>query len=142
MVEPVLLDWPSFSYKEIPLFNDSISLEVYPVETIFAEKLETLISPGAANSRMKDYHDLLLLCRSESKLIDKIWLKDNITQTFQNRETVFFLPVQFLSGELERMQRLWSGHLRVLGAYRVQSLGLPANIETVIDELNQWLSVI
>ena len=141
VVEPVLLDWPSFNYKEKPLFDDPISLEVYPVETIFAEKLETLISRGAANSRMKDYHDLLLLCR-DSKLIDKIRLKDNITQTFQNRETVFFLPVQFLSGELERMQRLWSGHLRVLGAYRVQSLGLPANIETVIDELNQWLSVI
>ena len=140
VVEPVLLDWPSYSYKEIPLFNDSISLEVYPVETIFAEKLETVISRGAANSRMKDYHDLLLLCRSESKLIDKIRLKDNITQTFQNRGTEFSLPVQFQSDELERMQLLWSGHLRVLGVERLQALGLPANIETVIDELNHWLS--
>jgi len=69
-VEPVTLTWPSFIYKEKPLFEDSISLEVYPVETIFAEKLETVISRGAANSRMKDFHDLLLLCR-QSKLIDK-----------------------------------------------------------------------
>ena len=127
--------------KKSHCLSDPISLEVYPVETIFAEKLETIISRGAANSRMKDYHDLLLLCR-DSRLIDKIRLKDNITQTFQNRGTVFFIPVQFLSDELERMQHLWSGHLRVLGAHRVQSLGLPANIETVIDELNQWLSVI
>ncbi|KTD03979.1 hypothetical protein Lgee_0357 [Legionella geestiana] len=142
VVEPVLLDWPSFSYKEIPLFNDSISLEVYPVETIFAEKLETLISRGAANSRMKDYHDLLLLCRNETNLIDKIRLKDNITQTFQNRGTVFSLPVQFQSDELERMQLLWSGHLRVLGADRVQALDLPAKVETVINDLNQWLLTI
>ncbi|HAU0911179.1 TPA: nucleotidyl transferase AbiEii/AbiGii toxin family protein [Legionella pneumophila] len=142
VVEPVLLDWPSFSYKEIPLFNDSISLEVYPVETIFAEKLETLISRGSANSRMKDYHDLLLLCRSESKLIDKIRLKDNITQTFQNRGTVFSLPVQFQSDELERIQLLWSGHLRVLGVDRVQAIGLPEKIDTVIHDLNQWLLTI
>jgi len=141
VVEPVLLEWPSFNYKEKPLFEDLISLEVYPVETIFAEKLETLISRGAANSRMKDYHDLLLLCR-ESKLIDKIRLKDNIIETFQNRGTVFSLPVQFQSHELERMQLLWSGHLRALGAHRVQALGLPEGIVSIIDELNNWLSLI
>ncbi|KTD25065.1 nucleotidyl transferase AbiEii/AbiGii toxin family protein [Legionella maceachernii] len=139
VVEPVLLDWPSFSYKTIPLFNDSISLEVYPVETIFAEKLETLISRGAANSRMKDYHDLLLLCRADG-LLDKARLKDNIDRTFQNRGTVFSIPVQFQSDELERMQLLWAAHLRVLGNDRVMLLGLPDNIKTVIDLLNQWLS--
>ena len=141
VVEPVTLTWPSFSYKDKPLFEDSISLEVYPVETIFAEKLETIISRGAANSRMKDYHDLLLLCR-QSKLIDQIILKDNITETFQNRGTAFSIPVQFQPDELERMQALWNGHLRVLGASRSEALGLPNNITTVIDELNHWLSVV
>ena len=122
------------------MFEDPISLEVYPVETIFAEKLETVISRGAANSRMKDYHDLLLLCR-HSKLIDKVLLKDNIAETFQNRGTEFSIPVQFQPDELERMQSLWSGHLRVLGASRSEALSLPNNIATVIDELNHWLSV-
>ena len=140
-VEPVSLTWTPFMYKEKPLFEDAISLEVYPVETIFAEKLETIISRGAANSRMKDYHDLLLLCR-ESELIDKDRLKNNIVQTFQNRGTVFSVPIQFQSDELERIQLLWSGHLRVLGASRTQLLGLPEDIETVIDDLNQWLSAI
>ncbi|MFO3471960.1 nucleotidyl transferase AbiEii/AbiGii toxin family protein [Legionella pneumophila serogroup 1] len=138
VVDPVLLDWPSFNYKERPLFEDPISLEVYPVETIFAEKLETLISRGAANSRMKDYHDLILLCRDD-QLLDKARLKDNIDQTFQNRGTVFSIPVQFQFDELERMQRLWAAHLRVLGADKILLLGLPDNIKTVIDQLNQWL---
>lgn len=137
-VEPVLLDWPPFNYKEMPLFGDSISLKVYPVETIFAEKLETIISRGAANSRMKDYHDLLLLCR-EDGLLDKARLKDNIIQTFQNRGTVFSIPVQFESDELERMQLLWAGHLRALGTSRTQLLSLPEKIGTVISDLNQWL---
>ena len=140
-VEPVSLIWPSFIYKEKPLFDDTISLEVYPVETIFAEKLETIISRGAANSRMKDYHDLLLLCR-EGNLIDKARLKDNIVQTFQNRGTVFSIPIQFQFDELERMQLLWAGHLRALGAHRAQVLGLTEKMVAIIDELNQWLSTI
>lgn len=140
-VEPFSLKWPSFIYKEKPLFEDPISLEVYPVETIFAEKLETIISRGTTNSRMKDYHDLLLLCRN-NKLIDKTLLKENITQTFQNRGTVFSLPVQFNLVELENMQLLWAGHLRALGNSRSQVLGLPKEIETVIHELNRWLSSI
>ena len=140
-VEPVTLTWPSFIYKKKPLFEDSISLEVYPVETIFAEKLETVISRGAANSRMKDFHDLLLLCR-QSKLIDKVILKDNIAETFHNRGTAFSIPVQFQLDELDRMQALWSGHLRVLGVSRSEALSLPNNIATVIDELNHWLSFV
>jgi hypothetical protein len=43
----------------LSMFEGEISLVVYPPETIFAEKLETVLSKGAANSRMKDYHDLL-----------------------------------------------------------------------------------
>src|SRR3990167_5998777 len=140
VVEPVTMTWQSFIYKEKPLFEDPISLEVYPVETIFAEKLETIISRGAANSRMKDYHDLLLLCR-QSKLIDKVLLNDNIAETFQNRGTEFSIPVQFQPDELERMQALWSGHLRVLGDSRSEALSLPKNIVAIIDELNHWLSV-
>lgn len=138
VVEPVPLVWPPFVYKEKPLFDDHISLDVYPVETIFAEKLETLISRGAANSRMKDYHDLFLLCR-ESKLIDKSRLQENITQTFQNRGTTFSTLIQFQPDELSRMQILWSGHLRVLGDARSESLALPKDIVKVIQDLNQWL---
>lgn len=58
------------------------------------------------------------------------------------RGTEFSLPIEFLSNELERMQLLWEGHLRALGAPRVQSLSLPGIMKTVIDELNQWLSLI
>lgn len=138
-VEPLSLIWPTFVYKEMPLFEDHISLEVYPVETIFSEKLETIISRGAANSRMKDYHDLLLLSR-ESNLIDKDLLKHNVAQTFQNRGTTFSVPIRFQSDELEHMQFLWAGHLRALGASRSEFLGLHEDIRAVINELNRWLS--
>ena len=45
-VEPTQISWALYQYKGKPIFEDSISLEVYPVETIFSEKLETIISRG------------------------------------------------------------------------------------------------
>lgn len=56
-VEPKNLKIKLFQYRGKPFFEEAISLLVYPIETIFAEKLETVISKGAGNSRMKDYHD-------------------------------------------------------------------------------------
>src|SRR5262249_48317169 len=38
-------------------------LRAYPRETVFAEKLETIAQLGVANSRMKDYFDLIALAR-------------------------------------------------------------------------------
>lgn len=52
------------------------------------------------------------------------------------------IPVQFQTDELERMQLLWAGYLRALGTPRTQFLGMPEKIETVINQLNQWLLTI
>ena len=38
-------------------------LRVYPRASVMAEKLETIVSLGMTNSRMKDYFDLLALVR-------------------------------------------------------------------------------
>ena len=86
---------------------------MYPVETIFAEKLETIISKGAANSRMKDYHDVLLLCRKDG-LLSVGKLKKDIAKTFQNRKTKLEIPIQFTEDNYTLMQQLWAGHRRGL----------------------------
>jgi hypothetical protein len=41
-VEPQHLEIKLFQYRGKPFFEDTISLLVYPIETIFAEKLETV----------------------------------------------------------------------------------------------------
>ena len=40
--------------------NDVINIMAYNVETIIAEKFETVISRNIVNSRMKDYYDLYM----------------------------------------------------------------------------------
>ena len=80
IADPKLESFELYHYKGKPIFEEAISLQVYPVETIFAEKLETITSKGAANSRMKDFHDLLLLCR-ERDLLNITKVRNDILKT-------------------------------------------------------------
>lgn len=60
-------------------------LRVYPRETVFAEKLEAIAKLGLANSRMKDYYDLLALARENA--MDETSLAQAIAATFALRDT-------------------------------------------------------
>jgi len=137
IVEPKQISWPSYQYKGKPIFEESILLRVYPVETIFSEKLETIVSRGSTNSRMKDFHDLLLLCRND-ELIDIELLKDNLNRTFQNRNTKLEIPIRFTDDEYTQMQNLWSSHLRTLSDDTMKTLNLPDDISELMKEINSW----
>lgn len=139
-VDPVEIVWPLFQYREQALFEDSVSLKVYPVEAIFSEKLETVISRGSINSRMKDFHDLFLLSRQTS-LINPKTLIENINQTFITRGTTIEIPITLTSDD-GYLQNLWNAHLRTLGQTVVQELQLPDNIFSLIEQINTYLSKI
>ncbi|MBS4163780.1 Uncharacterized protein PRO82_001086 [Candidatus Protochlamydia amoebophila] len=101
VVTPTTRELHFFQYKGKPMFEGEISLLVYPSETIFAEKLETVLSKGAANSRMKDYHDLLLIAR-EPHMINFNKLQVSLKNTFSNRGTTLEL-IDFKTNELKLM---------------------------------------
>lgn len=132
-VKPQHLEIKLFQYRGKPFFEDTLSLQVYPIETIFAEKLETILSKGSRNSRMKDYHDLLLLVRGR-ELINLKKLKKAVSNTFANRETPLAF-IRFDNVGFETLQRLWTAHLRGLGDI-AEELKLPKDIETAVDEIN------
>ncbi len=110
---------------------------VYPIETIFAEKLETVLSKGSKNSRMKDFHDLFLLIRNEKLQISKK-LHKNIQKTFENRGTILN-SIQFDEAGHKVLQQLWTAHLQGLGDV-AKALDLPENIREVMDILNRSLA--
>jgi predicted nucleotidyltransferase component of viral defense system len=60
-------------------------LRAYPRETVFSEKLEAMVILGMANTRMKDYFDLLALARENA--MDSTDLARAIHATFQRRKT-------------------------------------------------------
>ena len=137
IVKPNLCDFPLFQYKGNPMFENEMSLLAYPPETIFAEKLETIISKGATNSRMKDYHDLFLLVRKQG-MIDLAKLRLSVKNTFQHRGTNVEL-INFSEEGMVVLEKLWVVHCRNLR--NPTQLQLPGNISEVILEINKILSL-
>jgi predicted nucleotidyltransferase component of viral defense system len=139
VVVPLETTFTPFEYKGKPIFAGEISLYVYPPEAIFAEKLETIISKGVINSRMKDYHDLLVMIR-EPNFLDTKKLTNSIQATFNRRGTSISLTINFDSDGIQSLQALWSNHLRGLGVFR-EHLNLPDQIDDVINEINGWVKL-
>lgn len=73
-----------YNYKML-FENRSLRIMTYNIESILAEKFQTVISRGVLNSRMKDYYDLYYLITY--KEFSKETLKIAINKTFEKRET-------------------------------------------------------
>lgn len=70
------------------MFEDrSINVLAYTLETILAEKLETIISRGDQNTRPRDFYDVYILNTLQKKNIDNQVLKDAFTATVKKRGT-------------------------------------------------------
>ncbi len=120
---PVLLD-------DLP----APKLRVYPMYTVVAEKFETLVSLGIANTRMKDYFDLWVL--HQQGKFDNELLRTAIAETFLRRGKPLpkGVPVGLsdeFSGDVQK-QRQW---LVFLKKNQLAQLDLGE----LIDGLREWL---
>lgn len=134
VVKPTEITMKLLGTDKAPLFEKEIHLWAYPVETIFAEKLETAIARADQNSRMKDYHDLLLLVRGD--VVDKKAVKIAIKATFTNRGTDL-RKLSIPKDQIENIQRYWGIYLKAADA-EIQK-DLATDIQTVMDEINHYL---
>ena len=125
---PVDVDYPVL-LEDMP----APRLRVYPRETVVAEKLEAIATLGIANSRMKDYFDLLALLREQA--MESATLADAIRATFQRRGTAppegvpFGLTDAFATDAQKQSQ--WAAFLR---RNRLTAPALPA----VVAELRAF----
>lgn len=67
------------------LEDRSISVLAYNLETIMAEKLETVISRGDQNTRPRDYYDIYILAKLQYSNINFDRLKDALSATTEKR---------------------------------------------------------
>ncbi len=76
------------SYQFKLMFEDrTISVLAYNVETVFAEKLETILSRGYANTRMRDFYDLYILQHDVSTAFEPEHLRAAFVATCSKRGT-------------------------------------------------------
>lgn len=71
------------------LFEDrNIEILAYNLETVLAEKFETIISRGILNTRARDFYDIYILTTLQKKNINKADFKKALTSTATKRETL------------------------------------------------------
>ena len=74
-------------YKYKPILRDNyINLWAYNLETILAEKLETILSRVELNGRMRDFYDIYLIYTKEWDNINVDNFRKAIDKTFSKRE--------------------------------------------------------
>jgi predicted nucleotidyltransferase component of viral defense system len=129
---------PEPEWVELPRLLDfpAPRLRSYRPETSIAEKIETMVSLGLQNSRMKDYFDIFVL--SEHKSFDGRVLCDAVCDTFKRRGTTIpeGLPMalsrEFATDPGKVAQ--WVGFLR-----RIKGDSVPIDLATVVVRLAAFL---
>lgn len=100
--------YPQPKKRQYPSLLSDSSFEVtgYRIETVIAEKLESIIDLGINNSRLKDFFDILYLSSYE-RFKGKI-LREAIVRTFYHRKTMPTLDISSFSVEfIKDNQRRW-----------------------------------
>lgn len=77
-----------YKFKLIFDENKEISILAYNLETVLAEKLETIISRSILNTRPRDYYDVYILWKLQKENIDIGTLKLALQETAKKRETI------------------------------------------------------
>lgn len=105
------------TYSMPSLFtNETIEVWTYNLETVLAEKLETIISRGVASTRPRDRYDLFTLYHTRKDEIDFDVLRKALANTVEKRgskEAIDIWESQLNSIETDEYQKqLWTRYQR------------------------------
>ena len=101
------------NYEYISIFeNKKIYIDTYNIETILAEKIETILRRGKYNARMKDYYDVYFFLTKLKNEINLEIFKQALNNTLTKRESFDYYKDyrQILNGLTndERINNYWS----------------------------------
>lgn len=100
------------NYEYISIFeNKKIYIDTYNIETILAEKIETLLRRGKYNARMKDYYDVYFFLTKLKNNIDLEIFGQALNNTLKKREALDYYKdyKKILDGLIndERINNYW-----------------------------------
>ena len=125
-------------YKYKLMFEDrSISVLSYNLETLLAEKMQTILARGLANTRMRDFYDVYEIMNSKADQISFDVLKKAFAATCMKRETSF--GEEEVRETLDKikddsgLEEMWNRFKRV--NYFVDDLTWGEVSETIVEEI-------
>ena len=125
-VGPQEIEYPTL------LADEPIALLGYPVEAVIAEKVETMISRGDANTRERDYADVLALSKVHPVKASRLRLA--FERTTAHRGTELTPLSQVLDTLPTARQRDWQAFLDRAGI-----LGMPNSFAEAVDQVARFV---
>lgn len=109
------------------------SLLGYNLETVIAEKLESIVKLGLINTRIKDFYDLWTITKQHKINHDK--LKKVVVEVFTNRRTPLKHPVAFTEAfyNTREANQRWSTFLAAMGKKHIP-------FKAIIEEISSNLA--
>lgn len=132
----------AYSYKL--MFEDrTIPIMTYPIETVLAEKLETVISRSITNTRMRDFYDIHILLKLQNINADILALalertakKRGKFSLLENAESV--LKIVKSDEDMKRLWNIYQKKFKYAGEYTwdevihsVRELSIEAKLDVV-----------
>ena len=105
----------AIEYKLPLIIEDrSIDLWAYNLETLLAEKLETIMVRAEANTRMRDFYDIHVLLEQDAETIDRDTMKAAFYATCNKRGSIELIgtidDVINKIADDETMRQLWNNY--------------------------------
>jgi len=115
---------------------ESPRIRAYPPEVAIAEKLQAMIYLGMANTRMKDFFDIWILCREQTFQMSR--LRTAIASTFKRRQTPLpSRPPEALTNSFLKDQRKndqWSIFLK-----KIRWAGDKSDLKEIGEVISQFI---
>ena len=136
--DPIVPSERNYDYQCL-VSGETLSIKAYSLESVIAEKLETILSRGIVNSRSKDYYDLYILRKTQRINVSPDVLKQAYRETCRYRS--FSIPKEdalILIDEIEanpQINQRWINYGRIVGY--AEDVGFPS----VIDAIKEWIDI-
>ena len=126
------------------LEDRSISVLAYNLETIMAEKLETVISRGDQNTRPRDYYDVYILAKLQYANITPSALKVALAATAEKRGSTAVLKeyrsIMDTVKNSDTMQKQWKNYQKDFEY--AEDISLEDTCDTVVNLMEEMEAII
>jgi len=128
-----------YAYK-LMFEEREISIKAYNLNTILAEKIESILVRNIYNTRARDYYDLYILIKLNHSILDRDELKDAIRKKAEERDSTKYVDdyVVYLDSisESQELRKIWNDYSKKYPY--AENIEFDQIIETIWDLLTSF----
>ena len=134
--DPIVPSEKSYDYKCLVTGN-TLPIKVYSLESVIAEKIQTILARGIANSRSKDFYDLYILRKTQLDNVDINLLRKAFDETFKHRN--FAISKQAALGLLDEIVDNEQVNVRWTSYIKSNKYATGLELKIVISTIKEWI---